>query len=42
MADIYDSDKRSEIMKKIKNKNLFPIPNSAISANNLIEQNPGY
>ena len=25
-----------------KNKNLFPIPNSAISANNLIEQNPGY
>ena len=24
-----------------KNKNLFPIPNSAISANNLIEQNPG-
>ena len=24
------------------NKNLFPIPNSAISANNLIEQNPGY
>ena len=26
----------------VKNKNLFPIPNSAISANNLIEQNPGY
>ena len=25
-----------------KNKNLFPIPNSAISANNLIDQNPGY
>lgn len=25
-----------------KNKNRFPIPNSAISANNLIEQNPGY
>ena len=25
-----------------KNKNLFPIPNSAISANNLIEQNSGY
>lgn len=25
-----------------KNKNLFPIPNSVISANNLIEQNPGY
>ena len=25
-----------------KNKNLFPIPNSAISANNLIEQIPGY
>ena len=25
-----------------KNKNLFPIPNSAITANNLIEQNPGY
>ena len=25
-----------------KNKNLFPIPNSANSANNLIEQNPGY
>ena len=25
-----------------KNKNLFPIPNSAISANNLIEQTPGY
>ena len=25
-----------------KNKNLVPIPNSAISANNLIEQNPGY
>ena len=25
-----------------KNKNLFPIPNSAISPNNLIEQNPGY
>ena len=25
-----------------KNKNLFPIPNAAISANNLIEQNPGY
>ena len=25
-----------------KNKNLFPIPNSAISANNLSEQNPGY
>lgn len=25
-----------------KNKNLFSIPNSAISANNLIEQNPGY
>ena len=25
-----------------KNKNLFPIPNSAVSANNLIEQNPGY
>ena len=25
-----------------KNKNLFPIPNSAISDNNLIEQNPGY
>lgn len=25
-----------------ENKNLFPIPNSAISANNLIEQNPGY
>ena len=25
-----------------KNKNLFPIPNSAISANNLIEQNLGY
>ena len=25
-----------------KNKNLFPLPNSAISANNLIEQNPGY
>lgn len=25
-----------------KNKNLFPIPNSTISANNLIEQNPGY
>lgn len=25
-----------------KNKNLFPIPNSAISANNLIEPNPGY
>ena len=25
-----------------KNKNLFPIPNSAISANNLIKQNPGY
>lgn len=25
-----------------KNKNLFPIPNSAISANSLIEQNPGY
>ena len=25
-----------------KNKNLFPIPNSAISANNLIEQNTGY
>lgn len=25
-----------------KNKNLFPIPNSAIAANNLIEQNPGY
>ena len=25
-----------------KNKNQFPIPNSAISANNLIEQNPGY
>ena len=25
-----------------KNKDLFPIPNSAISANNLIEQNPGY
>ena len=25
-----------------KNKNLFPIPNSAISANNLIEQSPGY
>ena len=25
-----------------KNKNLFPIPNSAISANNLIEQHPGY
>ena len=25
-----------------KHKNLFPIPNSAISANNLIEQNPGY
>ena len=25
-----------------KNKNLFPIPHSAISANNLIEQNPGY
>lgn len=25
-----------------KNKNLFPIPNSAISVNNLIEQNPGY
>ena len=25
-----------------KNKNLFPIPNSAISANNLFEQNPGY
>ena len=25
-----------------KNKNLFPIPNSAMSANNLIEQNPGY
>ena len=25
-----------------KNNNLFPIPNSAISANNLIEQNPGY
>ena len=25
-----------------KNKNLFPIPPSAISANNLIEQNPGY
>jgi len=25
-----------------KNKNLFPIPNSGISANNLIEQNPGY
>ena len=25
-----------------KNKNLFPIPNSAISANTLIEQNPGY
>ena len=25
-----------------KNKNMFPIPNSAISANNLIEQNPGY
>ena len=25
-----------------KNKNLFPIPNSAISANNLIEQPPGY
>ena len=25
-----------------KNKNLFPIPNSAISANNLIAQNPGY
>ena len=25
-----------------KNKNLFPIPNSAISANNLIEQKPGY
>ena len=24
------------------NKNLFPLPNSAISANNLIEQNPGY
>lgn len=25
-----------------RNKNLFPIPNSAISANNLIKQNPGY
>ena len=25
-----------------KNKDLFPIPNSAISANNLSEQNPGY
>ena len=25
-----------------KNKNRFPIPNSAISANNLSEQNPGY
>ena len=25
-----------------KNKNLFPSPNPAISANNLIEQNPGY
>ena len=26
----------------LNDKNLFPIPNSAISANNLIEQNPGY
>ena len=25
-----------------KNMNRFPIPNSAISANNLIKQNPGY
>lgn len=25
-----------------KNKQRFPIPNSAISANNLLEQNPGY
>lgn len=24
MADIYDSDKRSEIMKKVKNKNTEP------------------
>ena len=36
--------RRTDLIRwdKDKNKNLFPIPNSAISANNLIEQNPGY
>lgn len=28
--------------EQARNLNLFPIPNSAISANNLIKQNPGY
>ena len=32
--------KRDHTPLNDKNKNLFPIPNSAISANNLIEQNP--
>ncbi|HBK30799.1 MAG TPA: RagB/SusD family nutrient uptake outer membrane protein, partial [Porphyromonadaceae bacterium] len=27
---------------KDKNRNIFPIPEKAISANNLLEQNPGY